>query len=114
MAEQDKKAEMKQKIADIKAMITGELSKAMRRPRSSYGGPVRISSGVPMKFPYTFTAKLIQFPWKYYIRNQWIWKYYFIAVIVSIPVFKKISNLSNSKENKAKWAEMQRKEKHKH
>ncbi|XP_065169142.1 uncharacterized protein [Atheta coriaria] len=66
--------------------------------------------GRPMKFPHTFTSKLVQFPWKHYFTNQWIWKYYAIAVVVSIPVFKKISNLANSPENVAKWAEIRRKE----
>lgn len=47
----------------------------------------------PMKYPYTFTAKVVQFPWKFYFTRQWIWKYYAISVLVCIPVFKKISNL---------------------
>uniref|UniRef100_T1H6C2 Uncharacterized protein n=1 Tax=Megaselia scalaris TaxID=36166 RepID=T1H6C2_MEGSC len=47
----------------------------------------------PMKFPYTFSAKIAQFPIKHYFNNQWIWKYYFFAVGLSIPVFYKISKL---------------------
>lgn len=64
------------------------------------------SGGSPnaMKFPYTFTAKIVQFPIRHYIDNQWIWKYYFIAALVCIPIFYKISRLANSPENKAKWA----------
>nr|CAH7761797.1 unnamed protein product [Callosobruchus chinensis] len=64
----------------------------------------------PMKFPYTFSAKLAQFPWKYYFQNQWVFKYYAIAVVCTIPIFKSISNLANSPENVAKWAEIRRKE----
>ncbi|KAF2899773.1 hypothetical protein ILUMI_06410 [Ignelater luminosus] len=64
----------------------------------------------PMKFPYTFTAKLTQFPWKYYINNNWVYRYYFIAVAVTFPVFYKIHKLANSPANKAKWAEQKRKE----
>ncbi|VEN36646.1 unnamed protein product [Callosobruchus maculatus] len=64
----------------------------------------------PMKFPYTFSAKLAQFPWKFYFQNQWIWKYYAVAVVCCIPIFKSISNLANSPENVAKWAEIRRKE----
>ncbi|CAD7085172.1 unnamed protein product [Hermetia illucens] len=63
-----------------------------------------------MKFPYTFSAKVAQFPFRYYIQNQWIWRYYLIACGVCLPVFYKISKLSNSPENKAKWAESKRKE----
>ncbi|RZC37181.1 uncharacterized protein BDFB_007715, partial [Asbolus verrucosus] len=36
--------------------------------------------GRPMKFPYTFSAKIAQFPLKYYIKNQWIWRYYGLAL----------------------------------
>jgi len=66
--------------------------------------------GRPMKFPYTFSSKIAQFPIKHYIKNQWIWRYYFIALGVSLPVFYKISKLANSPENKAKWAESKAKE----
>lgn len=68
--------------------------------------------GRPMKYPYTFTAKLAQFPLKWHINNQWIWKYYFIALGLSVPVFYKIQKLANSPASKAKWAESQKKEKH--
>ncbi|XP_013097460.1 uncharacterized protein LOC106080588 [Stomoxys calcitrans] len=66
--------------------------------------------GNPMKFPYTFSAKIAQFPMKHYIKNQWIWRYYFIAFGLSIPVFYKISKLANSPGNKKAWAEQQAKE----
>ncbi|KAK9883877.1 hypothetical protein WA026_004816 [Henosepilachna vigintioctopunctata] len=65
----------------------------------------------PMKFPYTFTAKIAQFPLKFYVKNNWIWRYYFIALAVSTPVFYKIHRLVNSPENVARWAEIKRKEK---
>lgn len=49
--------------------------------------------GRPMKFPYTFSAKIAQFPYKFYIQKQWIWRYYLIGVAVSIPLFYKISQM---------------------
>lgn len=49
--------------------------------------------GRPMKFPYTFTAKLAQFPLKFHIQKQWIWRYYAIALVVSTPLFYKIGQL---------------------
>ncbi|KAJ3637760.1 hypothetical protein MTP99_001192 [Tenebrio molitor] len=64
----------------------------------------------PMKYPYTFTAKIAQFPFKFYIKNNWMWRYYPIAVVLCIPVFNSISKLANSPENVAKWAEIRRKE----
>ncbi|XP_073818111.1 reduction of Rh1 [Musca autumnalis] len=66
--------------------------------------------GNPMKFPYTFSAKIAQFPLKHYIKNQWIWRYYFLAFGLSLPVFYKISKLANSPANKKAWAESQAKE----
>ncbi|KAH1001054.1 uncharacterized protein LOC125502792 [Dendroctonus ponderosae] len=63
-----------------------------------------------MKYPYTLSAKLAQFPYKFYLKNNWVVKYYLISLVVCIPVFKSISNLSNSPANVAKWAEIRRKE----
>lgn len=51
--------------------------------------------GRPMKYPYTFTAKLVQFPWKFYLTKNWLYKYYAVALIVTFPVFKKIHSLGN-------------------
>ncbi|KAH8348929.1 hypothetical protein KR084_012501 [Drosophila pseudotakahashii] len=88
-------------------------------------------AGRPMRYPYTFSAKIAQFPIKHYIKNQWIWRYYFIAAVACVPVFYKISKLgsfnigfhltsslmscfppilANSPENKKAWAESQAKE----
>lgn len=64
-----------------------------------------------MKVPYTFAAKIAQFPLKHYLKNQWIWKYYIIAVVCCIPVFYKIGKMSNSPENVEKWKELKRREK---
>lgn len=47
----------------------------------------------PMKYPYTFTAKIAQFPWKFYISKSWVYRYYAIAVVVTFPVFVKIHKL---------------------
>ncbi|XP_055376534.1 uncharacterized protein LOC129608821 [Condylostylus longicornis] len=70
--------------------------------------------GRPMKFPYTFSAKIAQFPIKHYINNQWIWKYYFISVVACLPIFYKIHKLANSPANVRNWAESKRKEEAEH
>ncbi|RVE44115.1 hypothetical protein evm_011226 [Chilo suppressalis] len=64
--------------------------------------------GRPMKYPYTFSAKIAQFPFKHYLQNQWIWRYWMISIGVSLPVFYKIHKLANSPENVSKWAEKRR------
>jgi hypothetical protein len=55
--------------------------------------PVEAPVGRPMKFPYTFSAKIAQFPLKFHIKNNWIWRYYLIALGVSIPIFYKIDRM---------------------
>ncbi|XP_055907733.1 uncharacterized protein LOC129942714 [Eupeodes corollae] len=67
-------------------------------------------AGRPMKFPYTFSAKIAQFPFKFYVQNQWVWKYYLIGLAVSFPVFYKIHKLANSPENVAAHAAAKKKE----
>lgn len=47
----------------------------------------------PMKFPYTFSAKIAQFPLGHYVKNQWIWKYYVVAFVACMPIFYSINKL---------------------
>ncbi|CAG9809325.1 unnamed protein product [Chironomus riparius] len=70
--------------------------------------------GRPMRFPYTWSAKIAQFPLKWYVNSNPLWKYYFLGVIVALPVFYKVDRLSNSPGNVAKWAESKRKEAEEH
>lgn len=49
--------------------------------------------GRPMRYPYTFSAKLAQFPLKWMIANQPLWKYYCFGLLVSFPVFWKIDRM---------------------
>ena len=51
-----------------------------------------------MKFPYTFSAQVAQFPIQHYFKNQWIWRYYFVAFGLSIPLFYKISKLGECRQ----------------
>lgn len=67
-----------------------------------------------MKFPYTFSAKIAQFPIKFYINNNWLWKYYLYGFLVSIPIFYKIHQMSNSPGNIEKWRLIKEKEAHAH
>lgn len=50
-------------------------------------------SGRMMKYPYTFTAKIAQFPLQYYVKNVWLIKYYALGVGVTIPIFAWIQKL---------------------
>ncbi|XP_050693663.1 uncharacterized protein LOC126984199 [Eriocheir sinensis] len=61
-------------------------------------------SGRMMKYPYTFSAKLAQFPLQHYVKNVWVVKYYIFGVGLSIPVFSWIQKMACSPENVAKFA----------
>lgn len=61
-----------------------------------------------MKFPYTFSAKMAQFPYFFYMKNNNIWMYYPLGFLVSLYVFKQIHDLANSEGNIRSWAETQR------
>lgn len=52
--------------------------------------------GRPMKFPYTLSAKVAQFPLKFHIQKQWIWRYWAIAIVLSTPVFYKINKMGKN------------------
>ncbi|XP_076047122.1 reduction of Rh1 isoform X2 [Oratosquilla oratoria] len=64
----------------------------------------KMAPGRMMKYPYTFTAKLAQFPFAYYFKNQWVFRYYILGVAACIPVFNWIENQACSPANKEKWA----------
>ena len=62
-----------------------------------------------MKFPYTFSAKVAQFPLFFYLKNNWIWMYYPFGALGGLWAFSKIHNTVNSDSNKRSWAESQMK-----
>ncbi|CAA9997598.1 unnamed protein product, partial [Nesidiocoris tenuis] len=52
--------------------------------------PAPAATGRPMRYPYTLTAKLAQFPFKYHYNNVWLFKYWLFGIAVSLPLFVKI------------------------
>ncbi|XP_033216745.1 uncharacterized protein LOC117172699 [Belonocnema kinseyi] len=62
-----------------------------------------------MKYPYTFTAKIVQFPWKYYWKHSWLTRYFFYANFITMPIFYKIGKLSHNPANVERWREIDRK-----
>lgn len=41
----------------------------------------------PMIYPYTLTARLIQFPYKYYFNNSWMHRYLFYSFVLCYPLW---------------------------
>jgi len=64
----------------------------------------------PMKYPYTFTAKIAQFPYKYYWKNNWPFRYFFYGVVVTFPFIYWIDRKVNSPSAVAAHRERLRKE----
>ncbi|KAB0795437.1 hypothetical protein PPYR_12276 [Photinus pyralis] len=62
-----------------------------------------------MKYPYTFSAKIAQFPIMHYYKNSWVYRYYCYSLVVSIPIFWKLQCMSNSPGNVQKWEELKAK-----
>ncbi|KAI9555811.1 hypothetical protein GHT06_018327 [Daphnia sinensis] len=67
-------------------------------------------SGRMMKYPYTFTAKLAMFPWKHHMSTSWIYRYYAIGVVATLPVFVWLNGKINSPGNIKKYEEQMAKE----
>lgn len=70
------------------------------------------AQGRPMKYPYTLSAKIAQFPFKHYIDNAWGFKYFLISAVVCLPIFYKIQKLSYSPANVEKWSKAESKKGH--
>ncbi|XP_053985989.1 uncharacterized protein LOC128880203 isoform X1 [Hylaeus volcanicus] len=68
--------------------------------------------GRPMKYPYTLTAKIAQFPFKMYFTSpkSWVFKWWLISIIATAPLFYKIQRLSYAPENVKVWDEIHKKE----
>ncbi|XP_075223976.1 uncharacterized protein LOC142325837 [Lycorma delicatula] len=64
--------------------------------------------GRPMIYPYTYTAVLMTFPFKFYVSNGWSVKYYLIATLLCMPFHRKLSKAVNSKENKKRWKQIRK------
>jgi len=47
----------------------------------------------PMKYPYTLTAKIAQFPYKYYLQHSWLFKYMIFGTLATLPIFYQIQKL---------------------
>lgn len=48
--------------------------------------------GRPMKYPYTYTAKLAQFPYKYYFKHSWYFRYWTYSLALTFPLIVFIHN----------------------
>lgn len=46
--------------------------------------------GRPMKYPYTYSAKIAQFPYKFYFQNSWLARYWVFGMVAVFPLFYKI------------------------
>ncbi|OQV13786.1 hypothetical protein BV898_12005 [Hypsibius exemplaris] len=69
----------------------------------------RPGPGRPLVFPYTLTAKALQFPYKLNWQRNWLFKYYYIGWLAGLPLIIMIHRMANSPENVEKWKETRQK-----
>ena len=69
-----------------------------------------------MIFPYTFTAKVVQFPFKLHFKNHWMFPWFLGAAVLVSPLFYQIQKFATCEANVKIWAEKRRldEEHHKH
>lgn len=48
-----------------------------------------------MIFPYTFTSKIVQFPFKLYFKHHWMFPWFLGAAVVVTPLFYQITKAGN-------------------
>ncbi|KAL5009219.1 hypothetical protein ScPMuIL_014800 [Solemya velum] len=72
------------------------------------------SYGQQMKYPYTLTAKVMQFPWKWHWQNARFVRYLAYGLVFSFPLIYKFHSMANNAENKRKWAEIRQAREHTH
>ena len=53
-----------------------------------------------MRYPYTLGAMVMQTPWKYYISKSWVFKAYALGLVLSAPLFIKITYSFPEEEKK--------------
>ncbi|XP_043462020.1 uncharacterized protein LOC122498390 [Leptopilina heterotoma] len=62
-----------------------------------------------MKYPYTYSAKIAQFPYQYYFKHSWMIRYCCYAAIVVAPIIYQFQKMSFAPANVKKWEEIDRK-----
>lgn len=48
-----------------------------------------------MIFPYTFTAKFVQFPFKLHFKNHWMFPWFIAASFAVAPIFYQLQKAGN-------------------
>ncbi|XP_028030367.1 uncharacterized protein LOC114243173 [Bombyx mandarina] len=89
--------------------LSAEAEQKLFFESTDTGSTLNRKSGRHMKYPYTLSAKIAQFPLFYYMKNNIIWMYYPLGILTGFYFFMKIHVVVNSDENKRSWAESQRK-----
>ncbi|CAK9812533.1 hypothetical protein ANTPLA_LOCUS7433 [Anthophora plagiata] len=53
-------------------------------------------------------SKIVQFPYNYYWRKSWPYKYWTIGLIASLPIFYQVQSMANDKFNQGKFEVLKR------
>lgn len=71
--------------------------------------------GGPMVFPMTPSAKISQFPWRFFWHESWHARYMTYAIVFFVaPLYWKIDKALTSPENNALWREKRKHDREHH
>lgn len=54
--------------------------------------------GRPMKYPYTYSAKIARFPYKFYFNNSWYFRYWCYSLVATFPLIVYLHKAGKWKE----------------
>lgn len=67
-----------------------------------------------MVWPYTLSAKLSQYPYKYVWREAWNARFLVYSIAFMIPILLKVDKTLTGPENKAYWREKRKHDREHH
>ncbi|XP_025104291.1 uncharacterized protein LOC112570193 [Pomacea canaliculata] len=72
------------------------------------------AGGQPMKYPYTISAKLAQFPYRWHWKHGRFIRFLAFTLVGVSPLIITIHKAVHSPENERHWEEIRRKREHSH
>ncbi|XP_022694623.1 uncharacterized protein LOC111263624 [Varroa jacobsoni] len=88
-----------------RAIVTRALVLQAGRQASTSSGNSR-----RMVYPYTWTAKISQFPYKFHYDNIWFFRYFILGYLASVYVYWRIQRLACSPASYKAWMARREKE----
>ncbi|KAL1414799.1 hypothetical protein MTO96_007261 [Rhipicephalus appendiculatus] len=101
-------------------LVAGAIARLSRQQSTAAASPAKaVGAGAHsrrMKYPYTASAKIAQFPYKWHFQHFWLVRYFFCGGLVIYMVFMvyPINKAVNSPQAVAAHKELMRKQAEEH